>query len=135
MQKYARQCKPDYSRFTKKHSCPAGNSSFVINIEYNNTPEMELDKACLAMREGESFIDWMKEMGFSPRYAASKYLLRIAESESDIFINAFLFERDEIDQHPSHRVLALYFPKKTNLSYLRGSAYSYSTIPSVLVHE
>jgi hypothetical protein len=135
-QKYIRQCKSDYPRFTKKYSCLADNSSFAINIEYNNTSATELVKACLAMRDGESFIDWMKEMGFNPRYAASQYLLRIAESESDFFINVFLFERDEFKRAAlDQSVLAWYFPKKTKQSYLRGITYSYSTIPSVLVHE
>ncbi|MFZ0219944.1 MAG: hypothetical protein WAL30_07035 [Candidatus Aquirickettsiella sp.] len=134
---YQMQCKSDYMRFKDDYRCANKQlPNFLIDIKNNNFSKLELERLCVAMRNAESFIPWMEELGFKPNYNVSQYVLHLADSKKNFLIDKFLFKRNE-PAEVSSTVLATYLQieKSSRTAPLLGSTYTYTTNPYDLTRE
>jgi hypothetical protein len=135
---YQALCKSDYVRFQDNYDCPPGRfPNFSIAIKNNNLSTVSLDRACQVMRDAESFVSWMEDLGFVSDYNASEYRLHVAASKKDFLIDKFLYERNDPPVR-SYTVKATYFqndavPLPTD--FLLGKTFTYTVENIVTAHE
>lgn len=135
---YRKHCISKYNRFIDTYHCATNQfPSFLIEFKHNNQSQTDLDTVCIAMREMEIFVPWMKKnFDFKPNYNRSQFILHISGSEKDFLMDRFLFERED-SLKKSYSVKASYFlaENPSQIDPLLGLAYTFAVDSSLLAHE
>lgn len=136
---YRKRCISEYDRFIDNYHCGTDQfPSFLIDIKHNNQSSSDLAIVCIAMRETERFVPWMKKnFDLRPNYNRGQLTLHVSDSEKDFLIDKFLFEHED-SLKKSYSVKASYFPAQNPKQVderLVGSAYTFRLDSLVSAHE